>query len=424
MGVGRVIRIKTILLASLLFAVGAEAQQSATPQGNFKIVDNPGGGQYLYGPLTGKGTMPDAIVYVLRQVHGYFGDRPEVGKFFQSRDGSSVATFFTAMAKKQGNKPIQGLLIVAVASDGSGSAAMLYDEKSRFAESEPVMMQALSRVWHPAGAAGGGSQPAASPAHHGSVAPLVETTGGDRSAAISLPAGWKITTVNGGALTAVGSNGENIYLGLLYQGLPPQGPDLFANFVNASNQYRSTHGLQPATYTGIAKTTISPQAVQVLFTVDLHDGVGPRKGSVRVDSWGPRAFSVSGSNIPERFADEENATMLAVIRSYKQNTQMIAQMQQGVMNRIHADADRINALAAASNARRESSTAAFNQHMDNLDRSSKINQDYILDRSVVRDTQYAERGTVSNSYADSLVRSNPERFQIVANQDLIKGKDY
>jgi hypothetical protein len=62
--------------------------------------------------------------------------------------------------------------------------------------------------------------------------------------------------------------------------------------------------------------------------------------------------------------------------------------------------------------------------MDNIDRSSKINQDYILDRSVVRDNENADRGTVSNSYADSLVRSNPERFQIVANQDLIKGKDY
>jgi len=230
--------------------------------------------------------------------------------------------------------------------------------------------------------------------------------------------------VNGGALTATGSNGENIFLGLLYQGLPPQGPDLLANFVNASNQYRSTHGMPQATYTAVTKTNISGQAIQALFTVDLHDGIGPRKGSVRVDSWGPRAFGVSGSNIPVRFADEENATMMAVIHSYKQNTQMIAQQQQGVMNRIQADAARGNAQAAALNARRESNTAAFNQHMDNLDRSSKINQDYILDRSVVRDTQNAERGTVSNSYADSLVRNNPERFQIVANQDLIKGKDY
>jgi hypothetical protein len=87
--------------------------------------------------------------------------------------------------------------------------------------------------------------------------------------------------------------------------------------------------------------------------VDLHDGAGPRKGSARVDSWGPRAFGVSGSNIPERFADEENATMMAVIQSYKQNTQMMAQLQQGVMNRIQADAARANAQSAAIDARRE-----------------------------------------------------------------------
>jgi hypothetical protein len=419
-----VIRIKTVWAVILLnFApLCLLAQPAAPAPGNFKVIDNPGGGQYMYGPLPGKGTMPEAIVYVLRQVHSYFGDRPEVGKFFQSRDGSSIATFFTATAKKQGDKPIQGLLIVALAGDGSASAAILYDEKSHFGASEPAMMQALSRAWHPTGE--GSSQPQAAPAHHGSVAPLTETTGGDNSAAISLPAGWKITAVNGGALTATGSNGENIFLGLLYQGLPPQGPDLFANFVNASNQYRSTHGLPQATYSAVTKTNISGQAIQALFTVDLHDGIGPRKGSVRVDSWGPRAFGVSGSNIPERFADEEHATMMAMIQSYTQNTQMIAQLQQGVMNRIQADAARANAQSAAINARRESNTAAFNQHMDNLDRSSKINQDYILDRSVVRDNQNAERGTVSNSYADSLVRSDPERFQIVANQDLIKGKDY
>jgi hypothetical protein len=419
-----VIRIKTVWALILLNPVPlcVLAQPAAPAPGNFKVIDNAGGGRYMYGPLPGRGTMPEAIVYVLRQVHSYFGDRPEVGKFFQSRDGSSIATFFTATAKKQGDKPIQGLLIVALAGDGAASAAMLYDEKARFGATEPAMMQALSQAWHPTG--GGSSQPPAAPAHHGSVAPLTETTGGDHSAAISLPAGWKITAVNGGALTATGSNGENIFLSLLYQGLPPQGPDLFANFVNASNQYRSTHGMPQATYTAVTKTNISGQAVQALFTVDLHDGIGPRKGSVRVDSWGPRAFSVSGSNIPERFADEENATMMAVIQSYTQNKQMIAQLQQGVMNRIQADAARGQAQAAALNARRESNAAAFNQHMDNLDRSSKINQDYILDRSVVRDTQNAERGTVSNSYADSLVRNNPERFQIVANQDLIKGKDY
>jgi len=426
-----VIRIHTALAACLLslVAMPAPAQQAVPSQSNFKVVDNPGGGQYIYGPLPGRGAMPDAIVYMLHQVHNYFGDRPEVGKFFGARDGSTVATFFAVNAKNSGNKPMSGLLIVARSSDGSASAAVLFDDKTRFASSEPVMMKALSTVWQPVAggptsAASSTSQlPGAAPAHQKGAAPLVQVTGGDRSAVISLPAGWKITSVASGTLTAAGSNGEMIFLGMLFQGYS-MGPDLFTNYVNIAGEFRRKNGLQAGTYTVTNKMNVPGQAVQYMFNVDLHDGVGLRRGSVRLGLWGPRAMSVDGSNIPERFADEENATMLAVIRSYQQNAQMMAQLRQGAMNRVQADAARANAQSAAINDRREANAAAFDQHMDNIDRSSKVNQDYILDRSVVRDNDNAERGTVSNSYADSLVRGNPDRYQIVPNQDLIKGKDY
>lgn len=429
----RVIRIQKALIASVLglAAISATAQQFSSTQASFKVTDSQGGGQYIYGPLTGRGSMPDAIVYMLRQVHNYVGDRPEVGKFFQSRDGTSVSAFFTATAKNRGNLPIAGLLIVSRAADGAASAAVLLDAKSHFGASEPVMMKSLSAVWQPLG--GGTSGAAASsapqgtaPAHGagaGAAAPLVQTTGGDRSAVISLPAGWKVTSVASGTLSAAGPNGEMLFLGGLYQGFQ-MGPDLFENFVNITNQYRRKNGLQAGTYTVISKSNVPGNAIQVMYNVDLNDGVGPRKGSVRLGLWGPTAMSVDGSNIPLRFAEEENATLLAVIRSYRQNEQMMAQLRQGAMNRVQADAARANAQSIALNQRREASNAAFDAHMDNLDRSSKINQDYMLDRTVVRDNENAERGTLSNSYADSLVRGNPDRFQIVPNQDLIKGKDY
>ncbi len=445
------IRLRTALAAGLLSLapIYATAQQSPS-RSNFKVVESPGGGQYIYGALPGRGTMPEAIVYMLRQIHNYVGDRPEVGKFFQSRDGTAVSTFFTAIAKTRNNLPISGLLIVSRAADGSASAGVILDERSRFGSSEPAMMKALSAVWHPVagGPSGAGSSDGAAPPSAGprpgsaagaasGPANLVQTSGGDHSAVISLPRGWQVTSVASGTLTAAGPNGEMIFLGMLYQGFA-MGPDLFENFVNISNQYRRKNGLQPGTYTVIDRTNVPGNAIQVMFKADLHDGVGPRRGSVRLGLWGPRAMSVDGSNIPERFADEENATLLAVIRSYRQNEQMMAQLRQGAMNRVQADAARASAQSAALNERREASNAAFNQHMGNLDaqngafdshmdaidRTSKMNQDYILDRSVVRDNENAGRGTLSNSYADSLVRSNPDRFQIVPNQDLIKGRDF
>ena len=207
----RVIRIPTALAACLLSfsAMPVPAQQPASSQSNFKVVETPGGGQYIYGPINGKGTMPDALVYMLRQIHTYVGDRPEVGKFFQSRDGSTVSTFFTATAKTRGNLPIAGLLIVSRAGDGSASAAVILDERSRFGSSEPAMMKSLLAVWHPIG----GESSAVAPQH--GPAALTQTTGGDRSASISLPAGWKVTSVASGTLTATGPNGEMLALGML-----------------------------------------------------------------------------------------------------------------------------------------------------------------------------------------------------------------
>lgn len=440
-------RIEKVLVVALLglASVSALAQQPAAQKSPFKVVQTPGGGQFIYGALPGNGSMPEAIVYMLRQIHTYLGDRPEVGKFFQSRDGTNVSTFFTASAKTSNNMPVAGLLIVSRRPDGSASAGVILDERSRFGSSEPAMMKSLSQVWQPAagstsrGAVPAGANPQAKPApapHHG-TAQLVRRTGGDGSASISLPADWKINSIASGTLSAAGPNGEMLYLGGLYQGFA-MGPDLFKNFVTISNHYRQQNGQPAATYSVTNQTSVPGNAIQVLYKVDLHDGIGMRRGSVRLGLWGPQAMSVDGSNLPEKVADEENDTLLAVIRSYQQNQAMMGQLRQGAMNRVQADAARANAQSEALNARREASNAAFDQHMSNLnaqsssfenhmdsiDRSSKMNQDYILDRSVVRDTENGERGTVSNNYADSLVRGNPERFQMVPNQDLIKGKDY
>lgn len=96
-------------LALLAVGFGAAAQQSGSSSGGFKTVDNPGGGQYIYGPLTGRGTLSEAVVYMLRQVHSHFGARPEVGKFFQSKDATEIATFFAVTDQKHDNKPMQGL---------------------------------------------------------------------------------------------------------------------------------------------------------------------------------------------------------------------------------------------------------------------------------------------------------------------------
>lgn len=421
-------------LMSMMF-LAAHAQQATAHKSPFTVVNSPKGGRYVYGTLPGHGTLSQAVLYMLRQVHGYFGNRPAVGKFFESHDKSSVATFFTVAAKNLGNKPMTGLLIVNHGADNSASGAVLFDTSARFSASEPRLMRALAAAWRPL--AGDAGRAAAHP-HATGVAPLTRTTGGDQSASIGLPAGWRIRSVASGTLNVVGDHGEMVFLGMLYQGFR-MGPDPFTNFVNISNRFRGQHGLPPGTYHVINTARLSPRAIEVTYRVDFNDGIGPRRGSVELEFWGPGAMAVNGSNIPERYADAENATMNAVIASFRQNGQIMSRLRQGAMTRVQNDIKRAKIQNEMINARRRAGTAAYNQHISDLDaqdraidahdneidRSSKVFQDYILDRSVVRDTQNGNTDkTVADDYADSLVRNNPNRFQIVPNQDLIEGKDY
>jgi hypothetical protein len=444
-----------------------------------RTLDSPGGGEIVYGPLDGVASLSDAMVDVLRTVHEHFDDRPRVGKFLQARDGRSVATFFSVTDKSQGGRAFAGLAIVSLAEGSSGAAgAVLYDDAGRFAQTEPAMMKTLGDTWHlsspppplppAAGAAPSGPPAGAAQERQATPARLQVTTGGDRSASVALPEGWRLTGVAGGQLTAEGPKGEMVGLGIMLQGIrnpggprvmfappgggvplvAPFGGDMFASFDSVTNQVRRNKHLPAATYQltkseTLPATQYEQRVIQALFEVDLHDGKGGRKGSARIGAMHVRgvptwALTISSSNAPVAVADAEKATLLAIVRSYRQDAQVIAQETRQVIGRINASANaartRAKAQSAANDAHNrafdahmadlDSRNRAFDAHMDNLDRSSKSFQNYLLDRNVVQDNDRNERGTVGNGYGDALVKSNPDRFQYVQQKDFIKGVDY
>jgi len=465
-----------VLSLTMAFSAGQSRPQSApqSAKNEIKILDNPGGGQYAFGPMTSQSNKADALIYMLHQMHGKFGDKPQVGKLFQSRDGSSLATFFTLVAKNMGGSPVTGLLIITQHGNAAPQMGVLYDDSRRFVNTEPAMLKAVSAAWQDAGspAAGGSStrpqMQAAAPER--GVEQLYPATGGDRSAVLNLPQNWRITSVAGGSISAEGTHGEMLSLQsafqqiidprnpqaqrLMYGGMAgrgpkvvcPLGPDLFEDYVCVVNQVRRNNGKPSATYN---LTSATPQAGQgqirplaVLFTVDLHDGMGPRNGSGRLDLMGSAgatwALGFSMSNIPQKYADSEAATLRAVVASYRRNEGVISAENAAVMERIRQQGVANEQQAKALNANREANKQSFDnhmqslrqndaendQHMGNIDWQSKITQDYILDRSVVKDVENDDRATVGNRFADSLVKSNPNRFEIVQNQDLIRGRDY
>jgi hypothetical protein len=80
--------------------------------------------------------------------------------------------------------------------------------------------------------------------------------------------------------------------------------------------------------------------------------------------------------------------------------------------------------ADAALATEDARSAAFQAHMDNIDRFSKSFQNYQLDQTELQDNNANARGAVPNSLADALVKADPNRFRTVPTHDFIKGKDF
>jgi hypothetical protein len=434
-----------VVVGAVMFftqACAGQSQSQPLPQADgskndsLKIIDNPGGGQIIYGPIPDQSTMQGAMGEMLRNVHGHFGERPQIGTFVQANSGDSVATFFSTNAKKEGGgtAPIYGMVIVSMTKGSKPIGAVLYDDAAHFATSQPAMMKTLNDAWSSAATAHGPAN-AGSPAQPSAPITLRQTTGGDRSASIGLPPGWQITGVAGGSLSALGPNGEMMDISSMFKQIqnPRAGQgDLFSAYASLVNQVRQSRGKPAATFHLVSSQKVDAQGVQSVFEVDLHDGKGMRKGNVRLDpvytpglpTWG---LGYTSTNAPESVYATQSQVMNAMYKTYSQNRAIINSEQQTVLNGIIAAGERSKIEADTANQRREANSAAFEQHMDDISANSKSFQNYMLDRSTVAYTgangQQAH-GTFAYATADALVAQDPTRFRIIQTQEFMKGIDY
>jgi hypothetical protein len=168
-------RFQKRIFAQLTFVLlsAAVVPTPACGQDGLKTIDNPGGGQIVYGPVAGQTSMQGAMGAMLRNVHSRFGERPQIGRFFQSGGSDSVATFFTVMAKSQGGKHIAGMVIVSMPSGSQPTGAIVYDDAQRFGTTANPMLKKLNEVWHVDSAKPTAASGASAPATN--VPPLQQT---------------------------------------------------------------------------------------------------------------------------------------------------------------------------------------------------------------------------------------------------------
>jgi hypothetical protein len=173
------------------------------------------------------------------------------------------------------------------------------------------------------------------------------------------------------------------------------------------------------------------------------------------DQYGDFHFVISQFQIPLGSTDQQRATAAAIMSSYKVNYELInarvaAQMapilasmrqswdaqQQALVARsqqISGDIRQIGANATArmnaTEAANDAQHAGWRQGEDNISRNGQGFSNYLLDQTVIQDNNMYGNGTIGhgtawNSTADALVKSNPNRYEIVDTPNFWKGVDY
>jgi hypothetical protein len=446
-------RIFAQLTFVLLFA--AVVPTPACGQDGLKTIDNPGGGQIVYGPVAGQTSMQGAMGAMLRNVHSLFGERPQIGRFFQSGGSDSVATFFTVMAKSQGGKHIAGMVIVSMPSGSQPTGAIVYDDAQRFGTTANPMLKKLNEVWHVDSAKPTAASGASAPATN--VPPLQQTPFPDGSGSIGLPAGWQITSAGKGVVNAVGPNSESIHFGLYFPILDPRNPqnqmslrsgrplpgmytaylsggDLVQAFLAVVQQvHQKQHAAMPTiNITSSKKMPTSPtETDSVLLTADIdsHDGKGLMASSLLVSALRPItggtwAITVNQGSLPKRLADQEWPTITAIANSWRLNGAVIQAQTQAEIGRIKQIGANSKAQADAAHAAEDAHNASVEARWDSQARSNQNFSNYLLDQTVVQDNNTGGHATVWNQAADSLVKADPNRYQYVQSPDFLKGIDY
>jgi hypothetical protein len=430
----------------LFFSMGCAVLSchSQAPPNEMKTLDNPAGGHLLYGPLAARSSLNDGIGSLLRAVHAHFDDRPHVETMLKSRDGNSLAAFFTVTAKNDGDKDVAGMMIVAAAPDSTSQSAILYDDADRFSSTEPALLRLLAS-----------SAPAPAATAPAGIAPLHLASGGDKSASICLPADWTIIQVSGGTLTAKGPHSEMVALGFMQMVLDPTSTEarreahnnalsnlprakfpeeesLFTTFTDVLNQLRATSKLPPATFTLTSSKKLPLNfgklpPLEAIFNLDLADGVGPRKGSAYIDAlryphmpdWG---LIVSSSSVPVAYAADEEKTMLAIVRSFHQETPVVSRIE--TLHEPRGDPGHWDPEGHGYVLGRgvdPHNCAAVGAPVPDIGWPGKIAESFVLDPAASETSADQTQADPIGKLSDWLIKSHPDRFEILP---MKEGSDY
>jgi len=427
----------------------------AQGQSSLKTINNPGGGMMVYGPVAGAKTNAAAMIQVLGNVQNNCGERPQVGPPFRVRGTDSLAVFFTVVNHPQGNKRVAGMLVAFTSGPNRVEAGMVSDDAARFGSTLNPMLKTLFGVWHPvadappAGRSGGGRM--APPARlHMAAAP-------DNSAYVAIPDGWKVVGGGGTVSLICASANEGVVMSInLVRGgrnpspyMRPFPPGMASPVVYPVNADPSR--AFPDIVREMFRLTNTPVELRVDHVDVTQSGPGYRcmhgvggamlgqrppgvplwefEGILCITAPNPMAgytITFSYAEMDPRFADQWRATVGAIFQSFQVNQAVVDQQAAaiaapGIAN-IHAIGQRAMARAAESDREHDIHNQQWQNQQDAQAKNVWGFSGYLLDQSVVKDNETGgQTKWIDNHLADRLIQSDPNRFEIVPNQDLLMG---
>jgi hypothetical protein len=301
-------------------------------------------------------------------------------------------------------------------------------------------------------------------------------TAPDNSVALSVPAGWTVNPNSGrGAIIVMGSNGEQIGLGMNRGGIDPTNPfrvrmaqqhyslippgtvvyafrgDVTKEFTNLLQAWRKAGGQGPAPIqiTSIEPMPTSPgnHCAQASGQMD-PDGRGMQAfrtsicASDPTRDYGSYSINVNHSLFPLALVDKDKELFSAILKTYQPNVQVINQEMaaelkqkqqsdqqtlawgQQYSNQIKQTGAQATARMNATEAANDAQHAGYWAQQDGNAKNGQAFSNYLLDQTVIQDASHNAHGTVWNQAADALVKSNPNRFSIVQTPNFWKGIDY
>ena len=104
--------------------------------------------------------------------------------------------------------------------------------------------------------------------------------------------------------------------------------------------------------------------------------------------------------------------------------QQAGDLAKPTIDAIHEIGRQVDARIQESDRQNAEIKSSFEEHNDAMDRSSQAFSNYILDKSVIVNTQTGAHATAWNNLAGALVQSDPSHYEYVETPDYWKGVDY